>query len=92
MINPSNSTILLIIPIKTHTRAHTHARAHTHTHVFVLDVVMLICRLAKYNQERYARIGVMPRFGDASSIHWFKVEPNCTFHIINSFEDGDEVT
>ncbi|ONI33839.1 hypothetical protein PRUPE_1G449100 [Prunus persica] len=47
--------------------------------------------LVKYNQEGYARIGVMPRFGDASSIHWFKVEPNCTFHIINSFEDGDEV-
>lgn len=31
-------------------------------------------------------------FGDANSIQWFEVEPNITFHIINSFEDGHEVT
>ncbi|XP_050366322.1 carotenoid 9,10(9',10')-cleavage dioxygenase 1-like isoform X5 [Argentina anserina] len=47
--------------------------------------------LVKYDEEEYARIGVMPRYGDASSVRWFKVEPNCTFHIINSFEAGDEV-
>ncbi|KAK7311775.1 hypothetical protein RJT34_10123 [Clitoria ternatea] len=47
--------------------------------------------LIKYNKEDYARIGVMPRYGDANSIKWFEVEPNCTFHIINSFEDGQEV-
>ncbi|CAJ1973892.1 unnamed protein product [Sphenostylis stenocarpa] len=48
-------------------------------------------QLIKYNKEEYARIGVLPRYGDANSIKWFKVEPNCTFHIINSFEDGHEV-
>lgn len=48
-------------------------------------------QLIKYNKEEYARIGVMPRYGDANSIKWFEVEPNCTFHIINSFEDGNEV-
>ncbi|CAN6682016.1 unnamed protein product [Malus baccata var. baccata] len=47
--------------------------------------------LVGYNHEGCARIGVMPRYGDADSVRWFKVEPNCTFHIINSFEDGDEV-
>ncbi|KAK7410379.1 hypothetical protein VNO78_01114 [Psophocarpus tetragonolobus] len=47
--------------------------------------------LIKYNKEEYARIGVMHRYGDANSIKWFEVEPNCTFHIINSFEDGHEV-
>ncbi|XP_029127782.1 carotenoid 9,10(9',10')-cleavage dioxygenase 1 isoform X2 [Cajanus cajan] len=47
--------------------------------------------LIKYNKEEYARIAVMPRYGDANSIKWFEVEPNCTFHIINSFEDGHEV-
>ncbi|KRH52737.1 hypothetical protein GLYMA_06G085100v4 [Glycine max] len=46
--------------------------------------------LMKYNKEEYARIGVMPHYGDANSIKWFEVEPNCTFHIINSFEDGHE--
>ncbi|EXB58586.1 hypothetical protein L484_008741 [Morus notabilis] len=47
-------------------------------------------RLMKYNKEEYARIGVMPRHGDGDSIKWFEVEPNCTFHIINCFEDGDD--
>ncbi|TQD79120.1 hypothetical protein C1H46_035321 [Malus baccata] len=47
--------------------------------------------LVEYNHEGYARIGVMPRYVDADSVRLFKVEPNCTFHIINSFEDGDEV-
>lgn len=48
-------------------------------------------QLIKYDRKEYARIGVMPRYGNANSIKWFEVEPNCTFHIINSFEDGDEV-
>ncbi|MFQ6657755.1 hypothetical protein Gotur_027298 [Gossypium turneri] len=39
----------------------------------------------------YARIGIMPRYGSADSIQWFKVKPNCTFHLFNCFEDGDEV-
>ncbi|GMQ10611.1 hypothetical protein CsSME_00053547 [Camellia sinensis var. sinensis] len=47
--------------------------------------------LLKYEKEKYARIGVMPRYGDADSIRWFNVESNCTFHILNCFEDGDEV-
>ncbi|KAH9761198.1 hypothetical protein KPL70_000410 [Citrus sinensis] len=47
--------------------------------------------LIKYEHEGYAKIGIMPRYGDADSVKWFDVEPNCTFHIINCFEDGDEV-
>lgn len=34
----------------------------------------------------------MPRYGDADSIQWFDVQPSSAFHIINCFEDGDEVT
>ncbi|WRX34971.1 Carotenoid oxygenase - like 10, partial [Theobroma cacao] len=52
---------------------------------------MVPCRLIKYDKEGYARMGVMHRYGDADSIQWFEVKPNCTFHFINSFEDGDEV-
>ncbi|XP_039060430.1 carotenoid 9,10(9',10')-cleavage dioxygenase-like [Hibiscus syriacus] len=47
--------------------------------------------LIKYLKEGNARIGIMPRYGDADSIQWFTVKPNCTFHLFNSFEDGDEV-
>ncbi|OMO91085.1 Carotenoid oxygenase [Corchorus olitorius] len=48
-------------------------------------------QVVQYDKEGCARICVMPRYGDADSIKWFQVKPNCTFHIINSFEDGDEV-
>ncbi|RZC15663.1 9-cis-epoxycarotenoid dioxygenase NCED4, chloroplastic [Glycine soja] len=59
-----------------------------------IDLNRLLRRgpLIKYNKEEYARIGVMPRYGDANSIKWFEVEPNCTFHMINSFEDGHEAS
>ncbi|CAN6217312.1 unnamed protein product [Urochloa humidicola] len=47
--------------------------------------------LIQFEKESYARIGVMPRYGDADSVIWFKVEPFCMFHLINCFEEGDEV-
>ncbi|XP_024986932.1 carotenoid 9,10(9',10')-cleavage dioxygenase 1-like [Cynara cardunculus var. scolymus] len=47
--------------------------------------------LIKYDGEGYARIGVMPRFGDSDAVRWFDVETCCVFHIINTFEDGDEL-
>ncbi|KAL6006140.1 hypothetical protein ACLOJK_040186 [Asimina triloba] len=47
--------------------------------------------LLKYEGDSYARIGVMPRYGNADSIKWFELEPHCTFHILNCFEDGHEV-
>lgn len=52
---------------------------------------LLVCRLIKYDKDGYARIGVMPRYGDANSVRWFDVQPSCVFHLINCFEDNDEV-
>uniref|UniRef100_A0ACD5YIZ9 Uncharacterized protein n=1 Tax=Avena sativa TaxID=4498 RepID=A0ACD5YIZ9_AVESA len=48
-------------------------------------------QLIEFEKEGYARIGVMPRYGDAESVMWFDVEPCCMFHLINCFEDGNEV-
>ncbi|KAK8991649.1 hypothetical protein V6N11_062652 [Hibiscus sabdariffa] len=47
--------------------------------------------LFKYESDGDSRIVVMPRYGDADSIQWFKVKPNCTYHLFNCSEDGDEV-
>ncbi|XP_052164052.1 carotenoid 9,10(9',10')-cleavage dioxygenase 1-like isoform X3 [Oryza glaberrima] len=44
-----------------------------------------------YEAESYARIGVMPRYGDADSVIWFDVEPFCTIHLVNCFEEHNEV-
>ncbi|KAB5514043.1 hypothetical protein DKX38_027949 [Salix brachista] len=58
-----------------------------------LDIQRLIKGgpLIKFDKEEYARIGIMPRYGTADSIRWFEVEPNCTFHLLNCFKEGDEV-
>ncbi|MCD7458498.1 hypothetical protein HAX54_038385, partial [Datura stramonium] len=47
--------------------------------------------LIKYDKYGYARIGVMPRYGDANSVKWFDVQPCSLFHLINCFEYNDEV-
>ncbi|KAG6608091.1 Carotenoid 9,10(9',10')-cleavage dioxygenase, partial [Cucurbita argyrosperma subsp. sororia] len=47
--------------------------------------------LIKFEKEGYAKIGVMPRYGDADSIQWFEVKPNCTMHLFNCFEHEHEV-
>ncbi|XP_004292849.1 PREDICTED: carotenoid 9,10(9',10')-cleavage dioxygenase 1-like [Fragaria vesca subsp. vesca] len=62
-------------------------------HPLIVDVKRLVMggQLMKYVKEEYARIGVMPRYGDAESVKWFEVQTNCTFHILNCFEDDDQV-
>ncbi|KAL3500581.1 hypothetical protein ACH5RR_039674 [Cinchona calisaya] len=47
--------------------------------------------LIKFEKEQFARIGVMPRYGDANSIRWFDVTACSVFHLFNSYEDDDEV-
>ncbi|KAL3500577.1 hypothetical protein ACH5RR_039670 [Cinchona calisaya] len=47
--------------------------------------------LIKYEKEGYARIGVMPRYGDFDSVRWFEIEPCAAFHMINCYEDGNEI-
>ncbi|XP_039165723.1 carotenoid 9,10(9',10')-cleavage dioxygenase 1 [Eucalyptus grandis] len=62
-------------------------------HPVVLDTQRLAKGgpLLKYDKEGTTRFGVMPRYGDANSIRWFEVETCCAFHLLNTFEDGDEV-
>ncbi|KAL3500579.1 hypothetical protein ACH5RR_039672 [Cinchona calisaya] len=47
--------------------------------------------LIRFEKEQFARIGVMPRYGDANSIRWFDVATCSVFHLFNSYEDDDEV-
>ncbi|KAK9130625.1 hypothetical protein Sjap_011112 [Stephania japonica] len=61
---------------------------------YVLGVISgkyIILTFIHFEKDKESRIGVMARYGDAESIIWFQVQNHCTFHLINSFEDGDEV-
>ncbi|KAM2544464.1 hypothetical protein TB1_016149 [Malus domestica] len=62
-------------------------------HPLTMDIKRLVMGgpLMKYETEGYARIGVMPRYGNAESVKWFVVQTNCTFHFLNCFEEDNEV-
>ncbi|KAF6154192.1 hypothetical protein GIB67_016444 [Kingdonia uniflora] len=47
--------------------------------------------LIKFEKGSYARIGVMPQYGDADSVKWFDVKNIFTFHILNCLEDENKV-
>nr|GME19818.1 carotenoid 9,10(9',10')-cleavage dioxygenase 1-like [Ipomoea batatas] len=55
-----------------------------------LGHLLAMLRFIKYDSKEFARIGVMPRHGDADSVTWFEVEPCVVFHILNCYEEDNE--
>jgi carotenoid cleavage dioxygenase len=45
----------------------------------------------RFNSQMPARFGVIPRKGSADSIRWFEFSPCFLYHVVNCWEDGDEV-
>jgi len=43
-----------------------------------------------WNADYPARIGVLPRDGDAGDVRWFDVEPCYVFHPLNGYDDGPD--
>lgn len=47
--------------------------------------------MTSWRPENGARIGVMPRMGDASDITWFEIDPGHVQHFWNGWADGDRI-
>lgn len=45
----------------------------------------------RWDRSYPARVGVMPRTGEASDVRWFDVEPCYVFHTLNAYDDGDSI-
>ncbi len=45
----------------------------------------------RFNAAMKARFGVIPRFGAAETIQWFEFTPCFLYHVINCWEEGDEI-
>lgn len=45
----------------------------------------------RWNEDIPTRFGVMPRTGTSKDVKWFDVPTCFVFHVMNSFEQGDEV-
>ncbi len=76
-----------------------HDCALTETSSILLDLplgwdmaaLMAGKRKIKFHRDQPARFGVLPRHGDNSSVQWFDVESCYVYHMINAYDDGDEV-
>lgn len=44
-----------------------------------------------WEPKRPARFGVLPRDGTAKDVKWFPSEPCYVFHVLNAYDEGDEV-
>jgi carotenoid cleavage dioxygenase len=45
----------------------------------------------RWNPDYPARVGVLPRDGEARDVRWYDVEPCYVFHPLNAYEDGDSI-
>ncbi|MEO0988409.1 MAG: carotenoid oxygenase family protein [Cyanobacteria bacterium J06639_14] len=44
-----------------------------------------------FDSEQSSRFGIMPRYGDSSTIRWFEVPTCMVYHTVNAYEEGDEI-
>ena len=60
--------------------------------VFNLDSAMKGIRFPYFWDNNYeARIGLLPREGQATDVKWISVDPCYIFHPMNAYDDGDDV-
>ncbi len=45
----------------------------------------------RFHPEMPSRFAVLPRYGSAEQIRWFEARPTYMLHVVNAWEDGDEV-
>jgi len=79
-----------------------HAFSLTSRHVLILDLPVTF-DLGKikagsdslfpysWNPDYRARVGVMPREGEAEDVRWFDVEPCYVYHPFNAYDDDNNI-
>ena len=45
----------------------------------------------RFDATQPSRFGVLPRYGQAHEIRWFLAKPTYMLHVVNAWEEGDEV-
>ena len=45
----------------------------------------------KFFADQPSRFGIVPRYGQASEVRWFNAKPTYLLHVVNAWEEGDEV-
>lgn len=45
----------------------------------------------KFFADQPSRFGVVPRYGQAHEVRWFEAKPTYLLHVVNAWEEGDDV-
>ncbi len=55
------------------------------------DALQHNAHAVRFYKDLPTRFGVIPRRGAPEDVRWFEAAPTYVLHVINSFEDGDEI-
>jgi carotenoid cleavage dioxygenase len=92
-----NGKVLRELPIAVQNGPSIHDCALTRNYVVILDLPVTFSMKAligghkfpyRWNPDHVARVGLLPRGGDAAQVTWHAVDPCYVFHVANSFEDA----
>ncbi|MFZ4122123.1 MAG: carotenoid oxygenase family protein [Caulobacterales bacterium] len=85
------------IPVQGPMMAHDFAASRRHAIfmdlpvLFSLEDAMAGRMPYAWNETYQARFGVMPRDGSVNELRWFNIAPCYIFHVLNAYDEGDEV-
>lgn len=76
-----------------------HDMAITDNYAVLMDLPLIQDEQARragrykieFKHELPARFAVIPRYSDSSALRWFEASPCYIYHVINAWEEGDEV-
>lgn len=85
------------IDLKLPVMMHDFAVTAKHTIFMDLPEVFDMARALKgqhplvFMKERGSRFGILPRHGHGNEVRWFESPPCFVFHVLNAYDDGDDV-
>ena len=94
----SEGRVLREMPIPVEHGPSIHDCGFTARYIVVLDLPVTFsmrsligghCFPYKWNPNHRARVGLLPRGGDASAVIWCDVDPAYVFHVANAFDAPD---
>ncbi|GAA4564347.1 carotenoid oxygenase family protein [Planotetraspora kaengkrachanensis] len=76
-----------------------HDMAITANHSILMDLPLIQDQAARaagkyricFERSLPSRFGVIPRHGDGTTIRWFEAKPCYIYHVVNAWEEGDEI-
>ncbi|MEM9822168.1 MAG: carotenoid oxygenase family protein [Bacteroidota bacterium] len=60
--------------------------------IYDLGLMMKLGRaIPVFRKDMPSRFGILPRYGHAEEVQWFEANPCYIYHVINAWEEGDEI-